>query len=102
MCNFDELIMNGVTKEGTVKVLNLPWEKIDKDICEKLGNIEKVVAADVIYDSDLFKPLINAIKCLGSCCNVQEFIFSCTERNKDTLNEFLDLSMLCIFYSSSL
>ncbi|XP_018562799.1 protein-lysine N-methyltransferase EEF2KMT isoform X2 [Anoplophora glabripennis] len=75
--------------KSDVFVLSLPWEEVNKESCRKLGTINKVIAADVVYDSELFNPLISALKCLVSVCSVDEFIFSCTERNKSTLEDFL-------------
>ncbi|KAJ8947219.1 hypothetical protein NQ318_001505 [Aromia moschata] len=74
---------------SNIFVLDLPWEHINETECRKLGSIHKVVAADVVFDSDLFEPLINAIKSLAKFSNVEEFIFSCTERNRETLEAFV-------------
>ncbi|XP_057652196.1 protein-lysine N-methyltransferase EEF2KMT [Diorhabda carinulata] len=75
----------------TIQVLNLPWEKVSSDICEELGTIHKVIAADIIYDDFLFEPLVTTLKCLKENCSVEEFIFACTERNPVTLEKFLEL-----------
>nr|CAD2128046.1 unnamed protein product [Meloidogyne enterolobii] len=54
-----------------------------------------IVASDIIYDPELFSPLINLLKCLLS--NNQSFfnspiaIIACTIRNPETLNLFLEL-----------
>lgn len=71
-----------------ISVLNLPWEEINQDKCRNLGNIDVVIASDVVYDSDLFHPLTDAIKCL-LVCGAQEVYLACTERNKNTLDGFL-------------
>uniref|UniRef100_A0A6P7G9R3 Protein-lysine N-methyltransferase EEF2KMT-like n=1 Tax=Diabrotica virgifera virgifera TaxID=50390 RepID=A0A6P7G9R3_DIAVI len=80
------------TDPSTISILNLPWENITPSICKDLGVIEKVIAADIIYDNDLFQSLINAMKGLKEYCGVEEFIFACTERNSETLEEFLMLT----------
>ncbi|CAH0554386.1 unnamed protein product [Brassicogethes aeneus] len=72
-----------------VGVLNISWEKFDEKTCKKIGNIDKVIATDIVYDSDLFEPLFHALNTLAEYCRVKEFIFCCTERNKETLNSFL-------------
>ncbi|KAJ8961059.1 hypothetical protein NQ314_005989 [Rhamnusium bicolor] len=74
---------------SNIFVLNLPWDDINEEECLKLGPINKVIAADVVYDTELFEPLITALKCLGNFCAVEEFIFSCTERNQQTLETFI-------------
>lgn len=71
-----------------MSVLNLPWEDIDKTVCNALGPISNVIAADIIYDKDLFDYLIDAINNLWTVCGVNSFIFSCTVRNPETLNLF--------------
>ncbi|KAJ8917793.1 hypothetical protein NQ315_010699 [Exocentrus adspersus] len=78
------------SEKRKVFVLNLPWEEINKESCRELRTINTVIAADVVYDSELFDPLITALKCLAGVCSVDQFIFSCTERNKNTLEEFLE------------
>lgn len=71
-----------------ISVLNLPWEEIDQKLCQVLGTISMVIAADIVYDKDLFEFLIGAVNNLGTFCDVHEFIFSCTERNAETLKIF--------------
>lgn len=73
-----------------ISVLNLPWEEIDETVCQALGPISNVIAADIVYDKDLFDYLIGAINNLSIFCGVHNFIFSCTERNPETLNLFRD------------
>lgn len=80
-----------------MSILNLPWEDFNSEICKDLGAIDKVIAADIVYDTDLFESLMNAIKCLKDYCGVEEFIFSCTERNSETLDEFLTLMSKSLF-----
>lgn len=69
-------------------MLNLPWEEINETNCKILGTLQTVFAADIVYDQNLFKHLIFAIKNLSEFCDVENFIFSCTERNSSTLNSF--------------
>lgn len=71
-------------------MLNLPWEEIEETVCRALGPISCVIAADIVYDKDLFDYLIGAINNLSMFCGVQNFIFACTERNPETLNLFRD------------
>ncbi|KAG5884909.1 hypothetical protein JTB14_034107 [Gonioctena quinquepunctata] len=85
-----------------VHVLNLPWEEIKQEECETLGAVEIVIAADIIYDDELFEPLVNAMKCLAEFCKVEEFIFSCTERNPITLASFLKCTELAPFLITQL
>ncbi|CAH1185685.1 unnamed protein product [Phyllotreta striolata] len=75
-----------------VSVFNLPWEDFDMEICKDLGNIDVVIGADIIYDKDLFQSLLNAMRRLKEFCGVKKFIFSCTERNVETLEGFLHLA----------
>ncbi|KAJ8976881.1 hypothetical protein NQ317_008074 [Molorchus minor] len=56
-------------------ILNILWEQIDEIECRKLGKINTVIASDVVYDTELFPPLIGAIKALALYCDVEEFIF---------------------------
>lgn len=72
-----------------VRVFNLPWEDLSKDLCQTIGHVDTIIAADVVYDKSIFKPLINAIDFLFKYCGASEFILSCTERNPETLREFL-------------
>lgn len=85
------VVFNKEQKSGVnISVLNLPWEDVDHSVAEKINNIDLVLAADVVYDSDLFCSLIQALTCISNSCNVQDIVFACTERNPDTLKEFLD------------
>lgn len=80
-------------------VLKLPWEEVDAEKCRSLGKIDVIIAADVVYDFQLFHPLADAIKCLSSSGGAQETYLACTERNKNTLDGFVRvLSMFCCVY----
>lgn len=74
-----------------ISVLNIPWEEIDQKFCQALGPVNTVIAADIIYDKDLFGFLMGAINNLYNFCDVHEFIFSCTERNPETLKLFHEI-----------
>lgn len=78
-------LQNGVQ----LSVLNLPWEEVDDGVCKELGRIDLILAADVVYDSGLFKPLIGALKNISKTCEVEDIVFACTERNPETLERFL-------------
>ncbi|XP_030751811.1 protein-lysine N-methyltransferase EEF2KMT [Sitophilus oryzae] len=80
-----------VELKSSVKLsaLNLPWEEVDLSICNKIGNIDIILAADVVYDSDLFSSLLNSLQCFAKYCKTKDIIFACTERNPETLNSFL-------------
>lgn len=69
-------------------MLDLPWEEIDEAVCNSLGSLDTIIAADVVYDKDLISYLIGALKSLSHFCRVEKIIFSCTERNPDTLKLF--------------
>ncbi|CAG9819007.1 unnamed protein product [Phaedon cochleariae] len=70
-------------------VLKLPWEEVNIEECHKLGVIDSIIAADIVYDEDSFVALVGALKCLTESCSVKRVIFSCTERNPETLKSFL-------------
>ncbi|XP_066253405.1 protein-lysine N-methyltransferase EEF2KMT-like [Euwallacea similis] len=72
-----------------ISVLKLPWEEIDESVCDKLGKLDFILAADIVYDSSLFGALIKGLRCLYLNCKVEEVVFACTERNPDTLSCFL-------------
>ncbi|XP_063918102.1 protein-lysine N-methyltransferase EEF2KMT-like [Zophobas morio] len=90
-----DLLQRFIVKECVnsceVHVLNLPWEDVCREFCQTLGQVDIVVAADVVYDKTIFEPLISAVECLFKYCSVKQFILSCTERNEDTLEKFLSL-----------
>lgn len=78
-------------ERGVVRVLSLNWETITPEFCEKLGRVNKIVAADVVYDQTIFKPLLNTVNLLFKYCKVEHFILSCTVRNEDTFKKFIGL-----------
>jgi predicted nicotinamide N-methyase len=81
-----------------VSVLNLAWEDISPEFCQRLGHVDQIVAADVVYDNSLFKPLVSAVDNLFNYCGTEQFILSCTERNGETLNAFIQLLGLLVKY----
>jgi predicted nicotinamide N-methyase len=81
-----------------VSVLNLAWEDISSEFCQRLGHVDQIVAADVVYDNSLFKPLVSAVDNLFNYCSTEQFILSCTERNGETLNAFIQLLGLLVKY----
>lgn len=87
----DKLLLKESINSSIVKVFDIPWEDLSADFCQKLGHIDILVAADVVYDKTIFNPLNNAVNCLFENCAIEEFILACTERNSETLEEFLGL-----------
>lgn len=83
-----------VKERGELGVLSLPWEEIElheeevKQFCQP--NV--LLAADVVYDDDLFDALISCIKKLfelfGSCL---KFYLSQQIRNPETFEKFHNL-----------
>lgn len=74
-----------------IEVYRLPWEEITKSIVKSL-NVTCIIAADVVYDSSLFKDLINTVYLfLKYSQNCKYFKLACTVRNVDTLNTFLNM-----------
>ncbi|XP_060527707.1 protein-lysine N-methyltransferase EEF2KMT [Cylas formicarius] len=86
-CLLDQIVGNYTE----VRVLNLPWEEVDSEWCKKIGQLDYIVAADIVYDIELFKPLFRALVLLTKFCHVPELIFACTERNASTLKHFLEV-----------
>ncbi|KAL1490752.1 hypothetical protein ABEB36_013398 [Hypothenemus hampei] len=82
---FQEQINNS-TK---VTVLKLPWEDLSSRVCSNLGHIDWILAADVVYDNKIFKPLIKGLRNLAIQNLKCKILFACTERNPDTLQEFI-------------
>lgn len=75
---------------SNISVLNLPWEQVTKEKCTSLGKIDVIIASDVVYDSHLFHPLADAIKCL-LVCGAEVAYLACTVRNKTTLDGFVEV-----------
>lgn len=79
------LLLNLEMGKTRVSLMNLSWDNVDCPVLASLGKIDLLLAADVVYDPELFPHLLNALKMADAECN----IFACTERNPDTLNLFL-------------
>ncbi|KAJ9601306.1 hypothetical protein L9F63_000528, partial [Diploptera punctata] len=85
-CNEETLSHNGTQ----IEVLNLPWEDIPSSGISQLVSPHVVLAADVVFDSRLFRPLCEAFSHLllnKSCC----VLLACTLRNQHTLDSFLNM-----------
>uniref|UniRef100_A0A182W189 FAM86 N-terminal domain-containing protein n=1 Tax=Anopheles minimus TaxID=112268 RepID=A0A182W189_9DIPT len=83
------LLDSGNTLMG---VMDLDWQYISASNLSQLIEPDVIVAADIVYDHTLFPALLstlNYIFCLSN--NRCKFVLACTERNQDTLNEFLQL-----------
>lgn len=76
------------SKESQIEILNLPWEKVTEEVAENLAP-DILLAADVVYDPDLFESLATAIQYFLLNKKTCKAILACTERNQETLNKFL-------------
>ncbi|KAG8232249.1 hypothetical protein J437_LFUL011802 [Ladona fulva] len=80
-----------------VRIIKLPWEDVNEG-CEEavtaIGDVDFILAADVVYDELLFTSLVGSLRRLLSKTNTKgEFpsaIIACTMRNKETIEAFLD------------
>ncbi|XP_058061663.1 protein-lysine N-methyltransferase EEF2KMT [Anopheles bellator] len=83
------LLDSGNTLMG---VMELDWQCVSASNLAQLIEPDVIVAADIVYDHALFPALLstlNYIFCLSN--NRCKFVLACTERNQDTLNDFLQL-----------
>ncbi|CAG9807264.1 unnamed protein product [Chironomus riparius] len=76
-------------------ILNLAWEDIienQKELMRKC-KINMILAADIVYDSSIFKALVSCLKVLFNlyCDSSLQFVLSQTIRNQETFNEFCKL-----------
>ena len=76
-------------------ILNLAWEDIienQKELIRKC-KINMILAADIVYDTSIFKALVSCLKILFNlyCDSTLQFILSQTIRNRETFNEFCEL-----------
>ncbi|CAG9765509.1 unnamed protein product [Ceutorhynchus assimilis] len=76
------------TNLNNCQVLNLAWQNVNEHLYD-LDKIDYILAADVVYDTDLFQTLIEALRIVSEKCGVEDVVFACTERNQETLREFL-------------
>ncbi|XP_055606512.1 protein-lysine N-methyltransferase EEF2KMT [Uranotaenia lowii] len=83
------IIDNG---DSLVAVMDLDWSYINASNINQLIEPDVIVGADIIYDHSLFQGLIGAINYLFALSNNKcKMVLSCTERNKNTLSDFLEL-----------
>lgn len=75
---------------SVIEVLDLPWEDVSEEVCEGLS-VDIILAADVVFDSTLFSSFLNCVKCFMKVSYGARLLLACTERNKKTLEEFLNL-----------
>lgn len=85
------VLLHTVKDNTGVGVLNLPWESVNEIECCSTIVPDLILAADVVYDSSVFQPLCGAVKYFLDANAQCQVIFACTERNTDTLNEFITL-----------
>lgn len=85
----NSLLTYNLISGSVISVLNLPWEEIDDTACDAIGPVDTILAADVVYDSELFPSLVRGLKLLWGRCEVKQIVFACTERNPETLATFL-------------
>lgn len=87
------IIFRTVKDSCDIFVVDLPWESVEENQELKCIQPDLVLAADVVYDSSVFKPLCEAVNFFlnRNCDKKCEVIFVCTERNSDTLAQFLGL-----------
>ncbi|XP_058451262.1 protein-lysine N-methyltransferase EEF2KMT [Malaya genurostris] len=86
------LIDNG---DSLVVVMDLDWSYINESNLHQLIEPEVLVGTDIVYDHSLFQPLLTAINHVFSLSNNRcKFFLSCTERNQDTLSDFLELLVM--------
>lgn len=84
-----QLLTYNFASGSSISVLNLPWEEIDDTTCDAIRPVDTILAADVVYDSELFPSLVRGLKLLWDRCGVKQIVFACTERNPETLATFL-------------
>ncbi|XP_055638553.1 protein-lysine N-methyltransferase EEF2KMT [Toxorhynchites rutilus septentrionalis] len=79
-------------KDSLVAVMDLDWSYINASNLNQLIEPDVIVGADIIYDHSLFQSLLGAVNHVFALMNNRcKFVLSCTERNKDTLSDFLEL-----------
>ncbi|XP_062562709.1 protein-lysine N-methyltransferase EEF2KMT [Armigeres subalbatus] len=89
------LVDNG---DSIVAVMDLDWSYINASNINQLIEPDVLVGADIVYDQALFQPLLTAINYVFALTNNKcKFVLSCTERNQDTLNDFLEMLVTAKF-----
>lgn len=87
-----EVNRGGDGGDGTVRVLELDWERVAESgvLADAASRPDVILAADVVYDATLFGPLCTALDALfgdrSECCAY----VAATVRNAVTLTQFLD------------
>lgn len=77
-----------INGKSDLEVLNLPWELVNLE-SKIIKEVDVILAADVVYDSSLFDSLCDAIRCFLLYGRCKKVYLACTERNRDTLLDFL-------------
>ncbi|VEN49115.1 unnamed protein product [Callosobruchus maculatus] len=85
----ERCIYHSSGRKPEIAIFNLPWEDVVEETCKQIGEIDIIIAADIVYDEDLFADLLEAMRNFSRYCDVKEFIFACTERNPGTLGKFI-------------
>ncbi|XP_045474420.1 protein-lysine N-methyltransferase EEF2KMT-like [Harmonia axyridis] len=83
----EDMIFSGSVKDCKVEVRKLDWEWLREGICNEIGPVDLIFAADVIYDEFLHLPLINTIRMFlenGTKAAIIAFV----ERNEETVRVF--------------
>ena len=83
----DNVALNGC--QG-VRVINLNWDDISH-LDEVSVDPEVVLAADVVYDDTIFRPLVDVLLSLWRRRNSILIYLAATVRNEDTLRGFLKM-----------
>lgn len=99
--NFENSIENEISENkvqcsiqlnsGTnIKILDLPWEEVEKSGVENIVIPEVILGADLVYDDSIFDPLSSTIDYLFKIAEHKCTMFlSVTVRNEATLEKFL-------------
>ncbi|XP_077299942.1 protein-lysine N-methyltransferase EEF2KMT [Arctopsyche grandis] len=80
-----------MSKRNTTKrlgIIKLPWEEVEDFPSKTVPYPDLVVAADVVYDSSIFQPLIGAFKYFLNAKRKCEIILVNTIRNTNTIDLF--------------
>ena len=79
-------------EKSTIGAMNLDWEFAAESQLEQLIEPDVIIGADIVYDNRLFPALLATLNYVFELRrNECKFVLSCTERNPNTLKEFLDL-----------
>ncbi|KYQ47405.1 Protein FAM86A [Trachymyrmex zeteki] len=75
-------------EQTNIQVIDLEWKDIDKYMSEDSLQLDIIIAADILYDSNSFSALTLGLKRLLASNNYA--IFAATIRNEDTVSQFLE------------